>query len=125
MRISVVRKLDDIDREFADTLNGLGANRNVATLITYLAHIDEAASKEIEMGTDLSQSEVSIAMRTLRKNGWIVEHSIKIGQKNRSIKVYALNIGLYEVIRHFEEQKMRESARVMESIQRLKALALA
>lgn len=125
MRISAVRMLDDTDREFADTLKGLGANRNVATLIIYLAHMDEAASKEIEMGTDLRQSEVSMAMQALRRNGWIVERSTKIGKKNRSIKVYALNIGLDEIIRYFEEQKMRESARIMESIQRLKALALA
>jgi predicted transcriptional regulator len=118
MRESTVRVLDDKDMEFVETLRSLGVPRNVATLITYLANVDEASSREIEMGSDLRQPEVSIAMRTLRENQWVDEREIKREGKGRPMKVYSLLVP----IKHFEEEKLSESAQAMESIQRLKEL---
>lgn len=114
--------LDDKDMEFVDTLRSLGVPRNVATLITFLANVDEASSREIEMGSDLRQPEVSIAMRTLRENHWIEEREVKREGKGRPMKVYALHATIDDIIRHFEEEKLHESAQAMESIQRLKEL---
>ena len=122
MRESTVKILDDKDMEFVETLRSLGVPRNVATLITFLANVDEASSREIEMGSDLRQPEVSIAMRTLRDNNWIEEKEIKREGKERPMKVYSLKAGIEEVIKHFEEEKLHESAQAMESIQRLKQL---
>jgi predicted transcriptional regulator len=122
MKESTVKILDDKDMEFVDTLRSLGVPRNVATLITFLANVDEASSREIEMGSDLRQPEVSIAMRTLRENQWIEEREIKREGKGRPMKVYVLRAGIDEIIRHFEEEKLHESAQAMESIQRLKEL---
>lgn len=122
MRESTVKILDDKDMEFVETLRSLGVPRNVATLITFLANVDEASSREIEMGSDLRQPEVSIAMRTLRENNWIEEKEIKREGKGRPMKVYSLKAGIDEVIKHFEEEKLHESAQAMESIQRLKEL---
>ena len=113
MRESTVKILDDKDMEFVETLRSLGVPRNVATLITFLANVDEASSREIE---------VSIAMRTLRDNNWIEEKEIKREGKGRPMKVYSLKAGIEEVIKHFEEEKLHESAQAMESIQRLKQL---
>ncbi len=122
MRESTVKILDDKDMEFVETLRSLGVPRNVATLITFLANVDEASSREIEMGSDLRQPEVSIAMRTLRDNQWIEEKEIKREGKGRPMKVYSLRASIEEIIRHFEEEKLHESAQAMESIQRLKQL---
>jgi predicted transcriptional regulator len=122
MKESTVKILDDKDMEFVETLRSLGVPRNVATLITFLANVDEASSREIEMGSDLRQPEVSIAMRTLRENNWIEEKEIKREGKGRPMKVYSLRESIDNIIRHFEEQKMHESAQAMESIQRLKQL---
>ena len=122
MKESTVKILDDKDMEFVETLRSLGVPRNVATLITFLANVDEASSREIEMGSDLRQPEVSIAMRTLRDNQWIEEREIKREGKGRPMKVYSLRAGIDEIIRHFEEEKLHESAQAMESIQRLKQL---
>jgi len=108
--------------EFVETLRSLSVPRNVATLITFLANVDEASSREIEMGSDLRQPEVSIAMRTLRDNNWIEEKEIKREGKGRPMKVYSLKAGIDDVIKHFEEEKLNESAQAMESIQRLKQL---
>ena len=122
MRESTVKILDDKDMEFVETLRSLGVPRNVATLITFLANVDEASSREIEMGSDLRQPEVSIAMRTLRDNSWIEEREIKREGKGRPMKVYSLRASIDEIIKHFEEEKLHESAQAMESIQRLKQL---
>jgi predicted transcriptional regulator len=122
MRESTVKILDDKDMEFVETLRSLGVPRNVATLITFLANVDEASSREIEMGSDLRQPEVSIAMRTLRDNSWIEEKEIKREGKGRPMKVYSLRASIDEIIKHFEEEKLHESAQAMESIQRLKQL---
>ena len=122
MSESTVKILDDKDMEFVETLRSLSVPRNVATLITFLANVDEASSREIEMGSDLRQPEVSIAMRTLRDNNWIEEKEIKREGKGRPMKVYSLKAGIDDVIKHFEEEKLHESAQAMESIQRLKQL---
>ena len=122
MRESTVKILDDKDMEFVETLRSLSVPRNVATLITFLANVDEASSREIEMGSDLRQPEVSIAMRTLRDNQWIEEREIKREGKGRPMKVYSLHAGIDDIIKYFEEEKLHESAQAMESIQRLKQL---
>jgi predicted transcriptional regulator len=122
MRESTVKILDDKDMEFVETLRSLGVPRNVATLITFLANVEEASSREIEMGSDLRQPEVSIAMRTLRDNSWIEEREIKREGKGRPMKVYSLRASIDDIIKHFEEEKLHESAQAMESIQRLKQL---
>lgn len=122
MRESTVKILDDKDMEFVETLRSLGVPRNVATLITFLANVEEASSREIEMGSDLRQPEVSIAMRTLRENNWIEEKEIKREGKGRPMKVYALRASIDDIIKHYEEEKLHESAQAMESIQRLKQL---
>ncbi|HOO54955.1 MAG TPA: ArsR family transcriptional regulator [Methanothrix sp.] len=123
MRQFSVKVLDDKDREFVEVLRDLGIPRNVASMITYLANVDEATSREIEIGSNLRQPEVSIAMRTLRNNEWVEEKEIKKDGKGRPMKVYRLTISLEEIIRHFEDEKKRESTRVMENIDRLKDLS--
>jgi len=123
MRQFSVKVLDDADREFVEVLKELGIPRNVASMITYLANVEEATSREIEIGSNLRQPEVSIAMRTLRNNSWVEEREIKKDGKGRPMKVYRLTISLPDIIKHFEDEKRRESAKTMESIEKLKELS--
>ncbi|MGB3943709.1 MAG: ArsR family transcriptional regulator [Methanothrix sp.] len=122
MRQFSVKVLDDKDREFVEVLRDLGIPRNVASMITYLANVEEASSREIEIGSNLRQPEVSIAMRTLRNNDWVEEREIKKDGKGRPMKVYRLIISLEDIISHFEDEKRRESTKAMENIERLKDL---
>ena len=92
-------------------------------MITYLANTDEVTSREIEMGTNLRQPEVSIAMRTLRNNNWIEERDLKAEGKGRPMKIYKLGVPIGEIIKHYEEQKNSEAARSMQAIQKLKDIA--
>ena len=120
---SVVKMLDEKDLEFVDALRSLNVPRNVATMITYLANTNEVTSREIEMGTDLRQPEVSIAMRTLRQNNWVEEHDVKLDGKGRPMKVYKLSVPIEKIIKHYEDEKNNEAAKTMQAIQRLREIA--
>jgi predicted transcriptional regulator len=108
--------------EFASMLMKVGLKRNVAKVLTYLAGVEEATSREIEMGSDLRQPEVSIAMREIRKLDWVSERDEKNPGKGRPYRIYKLNKSLTEIIEYLETEKARESEMVMRHIERLKAL---
>jgi predicted transcriptional regulator len=95
----------------------------VAALITYLKNVEEATSREIELGSDLRQPEVSIAMRIMREHGWVSERDEKGPGKGRPLKVYRLSASIEDIIKHYEEAKLQESAQAMEMIHRLRELA--
>jgi len=114
---------DETDLEFVNGLQGLGVNRNVANLITYLKDVEEGSSRDIEIATGMRQPEVSIAMRTLRSMGWISEHDVKSPGKGRPLKIYALRATIDEIIVHYEAEINQESAQTIEVIQRLKELS--
>jgi predicted transcriptional regulator len=122
MKASKVKTLDDRDREFAETLQKLGVEQNVAAMITYLMNVDKATSREIEIGTDLRQPEVSICAKTLRLNGWLEESDIRRDGKGRPSKVYKIKVSIDEIIEHFEEERIQKSSQIMQSIQRLRQL---
>ena len=122
MKGSKVKTLDDRDREFAETLQKLGVEQNVAAMITYLMNVDKATSREIEKGTDLRRPEVRICAKTLRYNGWLDE-SFKSEGKGRPSKIYKLKVSIDEIIEHFEEERIQKSSQIMQSIQKLRQLA--
>ena len=125
MKQTSIRVLDERDLEFIEALRKLKVTRNVATLITYLANANEATSREIEVGTNLRQPEVSISMRSLRQNKWVEEREIKAEGKGRPMKVYKLGVPLESIITFYEEEANRESTQTMMSIQKLKELTTA
>jgi predicted transcriptional regulator len=108
--------------EFASILMKVGLKRNVAKVLTYLAGVAEATSREIEIGSDLRQPEVSIAMREIRKLDWIIERDEKNPGKGRPYRIYRLNKSLPEIISHLEDVKSKESERIMRQIEKLKSL---
>ena len=112
--------MDEKDLEFVEALRSINVPRNVATMITYLANTDGVTSREIEMGTDLRQPEVSIGMRTLRENNWVEERDVKVGGKGRPMRIYKLSVPIEKIIQHYEEEKNSEAAKTMQAIQRLK-----
>jgi len=89
-------------------------------MITYLANANEATSREIEMGTNMRQPEVSIGMRTLRRNNWVEERDIKAEGKGRPMRIYKLGVPIGEIIKHYEEEKNNEATKTMQAIQKLK-----
>ena len=121
--IKINAPYQNVEREeFASMLMKVGLKRNVAKVLTYLATVDEATSREIETGSDLRQPEVSIAMREIRKLEWVSERDEKNPGKGRPYRIYKLNKSLPEIIGYLEGEKTKESEKMMKQIERLKAL---
>jgi len=124
MRASEVSVFDEKDLEFIEILRNLNISRNVASTLVYLSSVEEATSKDLEMGSELRQPEVSIAMRELRSFGWIDEREIKKEGKGRPMKIYKLAVPLPEIVVHLEKQTLLDAQRTMENIEKLKKLQL-
>ena len=123
MKSLSVNVLDTADEEFADTLIQLGLKRNVAKVLTYLKNVKEVTSRDLEMGSDLRQPEVSIAMRELEELDWITEREEKKPGKGRPYKIYQLKISIDSIIDYLENETKKESQVKMDNIKRLKNLS--
>ena len=108
--------------EFASILMKIGLKRNVAKVLTYLAGVPEATSREIEIGSDLRQPEVSIAMREIRRLDWIAERDERNPGKGRPYRIYKLNRSLPDIVLYLESENAKEAERVMKQIEKLKSL---
>ena len=122
MKESFVMRFDEKDIEVVETLKSLGVPRKVSNMIAYLASGTEATSREIERGSDLRQPEVSIALRTLRKNNWVEEKMSKSDGTGRPMKVYRLKAPIEDILHHYEQEKLNEANQAIQSIQKLKVL---
>lgn len=108
--------------EFASILIKIGLKRNVAKVLTYLAGVPEATSREIEIGSDLRQPEVSIAMREIRRLEWVRERDERNPGKGRPYRIYKLNRSLPDIVQYLESENAKEAERVMKQIEKLKSL---
>ena len=108
--------------EFASILMKIGLKRNVAKVLTYLAGVPEATSREIEIGSDLRQPEVSIAMREIRRLEWVRERDERNPGKGRPYRIYKLNCSLPDILQYLESENAKEAEKVMKQIERLKSL---
>ena len=108
--------------EFASILMKIGLKRNVAKVLTYLAGVPEATSREIEIGSDLRQPEVSIAMREIRRLEWVRERDERNPGKGRPYRIYKLNRSLPDIVLYLESENAKEAERVMKQIEKLKSL---
>ncbi|RJS68475.1 ArsR family transcriptional regulator [ANME-2 cluster archaeon] len=123
MKELAVKVLDEADEEFVDILIKQGLKRNTAKVLAYLKGTDKVTSKDLEVGADLRQPEVSIAMRELRARNWVLEFDEKKPGKGRPYKVYSLNVPIGEIITNLEDQKKKEAEEALKNIERLKALS--
>ncbi|MCG7847688.1 MAG: transcriptional regulator protein [ANME-2 cluster archaeon] len=122
MKNQSVSVFDGSDDEFADTLIGLGLKRNVAKTLTYLKNMDEVTSRQIEIGSDMRQPEVSMAVRELKGLKWIVVREEKKPGKGRPFKIYRLDQDMNFIINQLEREKVDESKQMLDNIQRLKQI---
>ncbi len=117
-----MRVFDDADLEFIEILRNLNMSRNVASTLAYLANVNEATSKDLELGSELRQPEVSIAMRELRNYGWLDEREVKKEGKGRPMKIYKLAVPMNEIVTHLEERTRQEAEITLDNIEKLKGL---
>ncbi len=122
MKALNIRRLDEKEEQISDALIFLGMSRPAARILSYLQHVNEATSVELERGAELRQPEISIAMRDLQERDWINERDEKKPGKGRPYKVYSLKVGFDEIIAQLEKQRRKVVDEVLLKIERLKAI---
>jgi predicted transcriptional regulator len=93
-----IRIMDEEDLELVGVLISLGVRRNLAAAIVYLCRNREATSRQIEVATNLSQPEISLAMGAMREIGWTEERNITAPRTGRPQKSYKLRAPLEEIL---------------------------
>lgn len=101
-------KLAEEDKRVAGLLMNIGVPRNVARTVTYLSKVPEALSVQIEVGAELRQPEVSIAIRKMRERNWISERKIKKEGKGRPLHTYKMNSDIKAIVNTLIQEKKNE-----------------
>jgi len=116
MKETTVKLFDDHDMEIVKTMRSLGQDRRTSRMVAFLLNQKEADSREIELGADLRQPEVSMAAADLIDAGWVEFKLVRDPtDPKRARKVYRLVISTKEVVEGFwdrveEEHKIKLDA---------------
>jgi predicted transcriptional regulator len=105
------------------TANGLAPNV-ARVLACWTEDDDELTQVDIEMFTRLRQPEVSVAVRELRRRGWIATSLRPKEGKGRPMHLYTLRKPLADIAADIVRERNREIDRQMElAAQLLQAVA--
>jgi len=100
--------LDEKDDKAVELFTELGMPKNLAKTLMYISQVEECRSADVEQGADLRQPEVSVAMQELRRRGWAKKRDLKKKGKGRPVHIYKLTKPLPQILRNFEEEKMKQ-----------------
>ena len=114
--------LDENDNKAVEIFTKLGMPKNIAKTLLYIHQFDECRSADIERGIDLRQPEVNVAMRELKKRGWIKKRNLKKKGKGRPVHIYKHSMQLSEILKIFEQEKLKEFEDIKKDIAELKNL---
>lgn len=105
------------------TANGLAPNV-ARVLACWTEDDDELTQVDIEMFTRLRQPEVSVAVRELRRRGWIATSLRPKEGKGRPMHLYALSRPMRDIVHEIVRERTREIDRQQElAAQLLQAVA--
>ena len=112
--------LDKTDKKAVKLLRELGMPKNIAGTLMYLSHVDECYSADIEHGANLRQPEVCVAMQKLRRKGWVKKRDLNKKGKGRPVHIYTPTKNLSEILKAFEQEKLKEVETIKNDISELK-----
>jgi len=115
-------KFTDQDEKVVKIFQELGMPRNLAKTLMYISQVEECRSAEIEKSANLRQPEVSIAMQELQKKGWITRRDLKKKGKGRPVHLYSLSDPIDDIIKSFEEEKLKEINEIKQDLNDLKKI---
>jgi len=124
MKQKNVYMLDNDDGKAIQLFVKLGMPKNLAKTLLYVSQFDECKCADVEQGTDMRQPEVSIAMQELRRRGWIKKRDLKKKGKGRPVHIYKTTTDLSEILKAFEQEKLKEVENVKKDLSELKNITL-
>ena len=120
MKQKNVYTLDNDERKAIQLFVNLGMPKNLAKTLLYISQIDECRCSDIERSTDMRQPEVSVAMQELRRRGWVKKRDLRKEGKGRPVHIYRTSTDLSEILKIFEQEKLKEVENVKNDISSLK-----
>ena len=114
--------LDEKDDKAIQLFTELGMPKNLAKTLIYISQVDECKCADVEKGADLRQPEVSIAMQELDRRGWVKKRDLKGQGKGRPVHIYKPTTHLSEIMKAFEQEKLKEVESVKSDLSELKNL---
>ena len=114
--------LDEKDDKAVKLFAELGMPKNLAKTLMYISQVEECRSAEVEQGADLRQPEVSVAMQEMRRRGWAKKRDLKKKGKGRPVHIYKLTKPLPQILKNFEQDKMKEVETIRNDLSDLQSL---
>ncbi|MBN2603603.1 MAG: ArsR family transcriptional regulator [Candidatus Thermoplasmatota archaeon] len=114
--------LDEKDDKAVQLFAELGMPKNLAKTLMFISQVAECRSAEVEQGADLRQPEVSVAMQELRRRGWAKKRDLKKKGKGRPVHIYKLTKPLPDILRNFEQEKMKQVETIKSDLDDLNSL---
>jgi predicted transcriptional regulator len=114
--------LDEKDEKAVEIFKELGMPKNLAKTLLYINQVDEFRSADVEQAADMRQPEVCIAIKELRRRGWVTKRDLKKEGKGRPIHIYTSTQKLSEILSDFEQKKLEEVETIKNDITELKNL---
>jgi predicted transcriptional regulator len=114
--------LDEKDEKAVEIFRELGMPKNLAKTLLYINQVDEFRSADVEQAADMRQPEVCIAIKELRRRGWVTKRDLKKEGKGRPIHIYTSTQKLSDILSDFEQKKLEEVETIKSDITELKNL---
>ena len=112
------------DEKIIKVFTQLGMPKNLAKTLMYISQVEECRSAEIEREARLRQPEVSVAMQELQRRGWIKKRDLKKKGKGRPVHIYRLTSPIDDIVKSFEDKKIKEINHIKNDLTELKKLIL-
>jgi len=114
--------LDEKDEKAVEIFRELGMPKNLAKTLLFINQVDEFRSADVEQAADMRQPEVCIAIKELRRRGWVTKRDLKKEGKGRPIHIYTTTQNLSKILNDFEQKKLEEVEHIKNDITELKNL---
>ena len=114
--------LDEKDDKAVQLFFELGMPKNLAKTLMFISQVNECRSAEVEQGADLRQPEVSVAMQEMRRRGWAKKRDLKKKGKGRPVHIYKLTKTLPNILKNFEDEKMKQVETIKHDLTQLQTL---
>jgi predicted transcriptional regulator len=108
------------EAEFVNLLVRIGTPKTVAKTLVCLSKMQTATIRNIELGADLRQPEVSVAMKYLFGKGWVDCHEVP-QKKGRPIKIWSLTNPFEKILDSIRREKEGELKSRLEMIRRVRS----
>ena len=114
--------LDEKDDKAVKLFADLGMPKNLAKTLMFISQVEECRSADVEQGADLRQPEVSVAMQEMRRRGWAKKRDLKKKGKGRPVHIYKLTKPLPQILKNFEQDKMKQVQSIKTDLGELQTL---